>query len=346
MKYPTGDLPYLTSGLPGIGGRLRVQANDFIVEEVPLYQPSGSGNHLYISVTREGLTTPRVQEALARLFGLPQRSIGYAGLKDRNAQTTQVFSLPGLSPSQADRIERELVGVQVNWAQRHTNKLKSGHLLGNRFRIVVRGVGSGALEQVQSIIWKLQQEGAPNYFGPQRFGTEGDNAERGREALFGKGPRKRWLRRFLISAYQSLLFNRYLALRLERGLFGRLLPGDVAKKEATGGMFSIETPESEQERYQRGEIHFTGPLFGGKMWTATGEAGTLEAEVLAESGVTLEDFARNKIPGTRRPGRIWVPQIEIRQEAEDALAFSFFLRKGAFATSLLREIMKDDRAAR
>jgi len=346
MNNPTVGLPYLTADLPGTGGTLRHAPADFVVEEVPLYPAEGAGPHLYISLTREGMSTPRVQEMLAALFHLSPRQIGYAGLKDRNARVTQTFSLPGLEPDAAQRIASELEGIRVNWARQHRNKLKRGHLLGNRFTIVIRGVGSDALRRAQAIVGQLQVAGVPNYFGPQRFGREGDNARRGREALFGKGPRDRWLRSFLISAFQSLLFNRYLALRLQRGLFDRLLAGDIAKKEETGGLFTVENPADEQARYFRGEIHFTGPVFGGKMWAAEREAGVLEMEVLAESGVTLADFARKRVPGTRRPGRVWVPEIRLQAGQEGVLSLRFFLRKGAFATSLLREVMKDDLAAR
>ncbi len=346
MNNPTVGLPYLTADLPGTGGTLRQTPADFVVVETPLYPASGNGDHLHVSLTREGMTTPHVREMLAGLFQLSPQQIGYAGLKDRQARVTQLFSLPDLEPDDAQRIDAELEGIQVNWARKHRNKLKTGHLLGNQFTITIRNVGADALMRCQAITARLQTAGVPNYFGPQRFGNAGDNASRGREALLGHGPRDRWLRRFLISAFQSLLFNRYLALRLQRELFGRLLLGDIAKKEDTGGLFSVADPEQEQARYLRGEIHCTGPLFGSKMWDATGPAGALEAELWAESGVTRGDFARQRIAGTRRPGRVWVPEIHVQPVAEDALALHFFLRKGAFATSLLREVMKDDLAAR
>ena len=123
----------------------------------------------------------------------------------------------------------------------------------------------------------------PNFFGAQRFGIDGQNVVRGRAAFLGNGPREKWLNRLLISAYQSHLFNIYLAQRIERDLFDRLLDGDVCKKADTGGMFEVADPAAEQPRFDRGEITYTGPLFGKKMWAAAREAATLENTILARS---------------------------------------------------------------
>lgn len=337
------QLPFITPELPGIGGRFKAEPGHFVVEEVPLYEASGAGPHLYVSLTREDWTTRQVAEALARLFGLPVQDIGYAGLKDRHARCTQVFSLPGLRPDDAARIAAALP-FRVNWARNHRNKLKIGHLLGNRFRITITDLEvtpQEALARAQKIADVLSRRGLPNYFGPQRFGIQGRNVARGRQALLGQGPRDRWLRKLLISAYQSYLFNLYLKLRLELGLFGRLLVGDIAKKADTGGLFEVREPQREQPRYERGEIHFTGPLYGYKMWTTTGPAGELEARVLEEAGLTKEDFRRGRIAGTRRPGRIWLAGIELAL-AQDSLQLAFFLPKGAYATAVLREFIKRD----
>jgi len=124
-------LPYITGELPGVGGQLKAEPAHFVVEEIPLYEAGGSGAHLYVSLTREGWNTKQVADALADLFGVSRRDVGFAGLKDRNARCTQTFSLPGLAPEDAAHIEPALP-FQVNWARQHSNKLKVGHLLGKR----------------------------------------------------------------------------------------------------------------------------------------------------------------------------------------------------------------------
>lgn len=341
------DTPTITPELPGIGGRLKADPSHFVVEEIPVYEASGDGNHLFVSLTREGWTTRRVAEALANLYGLPVQDIGYAGLKDRQARCTQTFSLPGLAPEDSQKIEPALP-FRVNWARRHTNKLKIGHLLGNRFRITVVELAVSqeeALARAQAVAAAIAQRGVPNFFGDQRFGFEGANIPKGRKAFLGQGPRgDKWLNRLLTSAYQSHLFNRYLTRRIELGLFGQLLAGDVCKKAETGGMFEVKDAAAEQPRYERGEITFTGPIFGKKMWAAQAEAAELETSTLAEAELADEDLRRVHVDGTRRPARLWLPSIDL-QPCEDGLQVDFALPKGAYATVVLREFMKSTEGA-
>ena len=339
--------PTITSDLPGIGGQLKAEPSHFVVEEIPVYEASGEGTHLFVSLTREGWTTRRVAEALASLYDLPVQAIGFAGLKDRHARCTQTFSLPGLALEDSQRIEPALP-FQVNWARQHTNKLKVGHLLGNRFRITVVDLAvpqEEALVRAQAVAAAIAQRGVPNFFGPQRFGVDGANVEKGRKAFLGQGPRgDKWLHRLMISAYQSHLFNQYLARRIELGLFEQLLAGDVCKKADTGGMFEVQDAAAEQLRYRRGEITFTGPIYGKKMWAAQGPAAELEARILAEAELTEDDLRRVHTDGTRRPARLWLPAIELAP-CDDGLQVDFVLPKGAYATVVLREFMKSDEGA-
>ncbi len=349
-------LPYVTPELPGSGGRLRVAPDSFVVEEIPLYEPGDEGSHLYLRITKVNLTTKEVQQRIERLLGLPRGSVGYAGLKDKNARTTQTFSLPVAAGPEGDaalveRLRGELP-VEIHWARRHRNKLKAGHLLGNRFRIAIHDLPlppQEALARAEAVAARLRAGGLPNYFGPQRFGGQGDNALLGYEILVGtRRVGDRWLRRFLVSAYQSHLCNRYLALRVERGLFDRLLVGDVAKKHATGGLFDVEDLGAEQPRYEAHEISFTAPLFGYKLRRAQGEAALLEVEVEAETGLTDPEWRRANTEGTRRLGRLLLPDLRVVLEPEPVaaagapvLVVEFSLPKGGFATTLLREVMKE-----
>jgi tRNA pseudouridine13 synthase len=347
------NLPYISSDLPGVGGILRAAPDDFVVEEVPLYGAQGDGQHLYVNITKVGLTTKEVQIGLERLFGLNKGDVSFAGMKDKRARTTQTFSLsvghkpPVFAEMAGAKIEASLP-VKVNWARFHRNKLKPGHLLGNRFVVRIRDLVSApkeALPQAQAIVERLQATGLPNYFGSQRLGEGGANVRQGWAILHGeRGKRDRWLQRFLISAYQSYLCNRYLAERLQRGYFGRLLAGDVAKKYATGGMFDVADVAAEQPRFAAREISFTAPLYGPRMWMAKDDAAELENEVLRQAQVTLEDFGRVRVEGTRRMGRLLVTDLAVEAD-DEGLVLRFELRKGAFATTVLREVMKVDSAA-
>lgn len=346
-------LPYLTAAQPGIGGKLRASVDHFVVEELPLYEPAGEGQHLYVNITKSGLTTKEFQNGLARLFGANPNEIGFAGLKDKYARTTQTFSLPvSYSVSQQGdtgiallvaQIAEELP-VTVNWARYHRNKLKPGHLLGNQFQITVTDLtlsSDEALARAQKIAGELQQRGIPNFFGAQRFGHEGANVGKGLALLQEKRrERNPWLRKFLISSYQSYLCNRYLARRLTMGAFDHLLLGDVAKKYATGGMFDVVDLAAEQVRYAAQEIAFTAPLFGAKMWVAKEEAAIVENAILAEAEMPVQAWQKAKVDGTRRLGRLLLSDLQIEQQDSDKLVFRFSLPKGAFATIVLREFMK------
>jgi tRNA pseudouridine13 synthase len=342
------SLPYITEGLEGVGGMIKQQPEHFIVEETPAYDPSGYGDHLYVNITKKNLNTRDVQLELAKLFDVKPESVGKAGLKDKRSISTQSFSIlfEGEKPAASDveQIIESQVGVKVNWAKYHTNKLRSGHLRGNRFDILVTGLETGleeALTRAEAISRRLDVTGVPNFYGYQRVGEEGENTLAGWQLLQGeKRVRNRWLRRYLVSCYQSHLCNRYLAKRVERGLFGTLIHGDIAKKYDTGGMFWVEDVEAEQPRYVNKDITFTAPIYGYKMKNAKHEAHELEEAVLLDSGVTNDQFRKLKAKGTRRPGRI-VPIITV-SASDEGLRLRFELPKGGFATTVLREYMKNE----
>ncbi|HIQ12022.1 MAG TPA: tRNA pseudouridine(13) synthase TruD [Caldilineales bacterium] len=337
----TTQLPYITPELPGAGGEIKAEPEHFIVEEVALYAPTGEGEHTFARFTREGQTTREVVQHLARALNIWPEGIGYAGLKDKHARVTQVFSLPGISPARAEEAIRSL-GYEFEWAIPHNRKLRPGHLLGNRFTItILHPQAEDAMVRAQTIARALEARGLPNFFGEQRFGRFGDNATQGLAILTGqkRRPRQKWLTRLLISAYQSQLFNEYLALRMERGLFDKIVLGDLAKKTDTGGMFIVEDVAADQTRFDRGEITFTGPLFGYKMRQPQAEALALEADILARSPVTPDQWRKHRTDGNRRVGRIFLQPIQVKPHPL-GLRLTFYLPKGAYATILLREVMK------
>ncbi len=340
---PLSNIPFITPDLPGTGGEIKVEPDHFIVEEVPLYDPSGAGDHLFVSITRSGQTTQEIVQALASALGIPDRGIGYAGLKDKHARTTQVFSLPYVQPDQITDLDQK-IDAEVRWAIPHNKKLRPGHLLGNRFTItVLNPTAPDALDRAGVILEALNQRGLANFFGEQRFGTFGDNAEQGLSILTGqqKRPRAKWLHKLLASAYQSQLFNQYLALRIERNIFDRILAGDLVKKTDTGGMFTVEDVPTDQERFDQRKITFTGPLFGYKMRQPLDDAAAIEAEILQSSPVTEQQWRSNRVQGNRRAGRLFLAPVDLEPHPQ-GFNLSFFLPKGAYATILLREIIKSD----
>ncbi|RKH05990.1 tRNA pseudouridine(13) synthase TruD [Corallococcus sp. CA053C] len=334
-------LPRLTAGIPGCGGAFKLSPEDFEVEELPAYLPSGEGTHLYLWVEKRGRDTREVVRALATAMGVREDDIGVAGMKDRQAVTRQWLSVPATAEPRLP--EFALDGVSVLESKRHGNKLRTGHLKGNRFRLRLRGVKD--LGAARESFARLSAEGVPNYFGEQRFGRAGDNADLGRMLLLGQRLPKRpdrFQRKLYLSAFQSRLFNQALVQRLEAGTFATALLGDVLRKEETGGLFVCEAPEVDGPRVAAFEVSPAGPMFGPKMTASRGEVAEAEARLLVDAGITLSDFVRggDETEGTRRPYRVRLGAPDLTVDGEDAV-LTFELPRGAYATEVLHELLKD-----
>lgn len=334
------QLPTLTRDLPGCGGSFKATPEDFEVEEIPAYEPNGErdGEHLFLWIEKRGRSTQDVAKALARHCELQERDVSWAGLKDRQAVTRQYLCAPArfVEPKLSTFA---LEGVTVLKSARHRNKLKGGHLQGNRFTVMLRGVT--APEVAREALARLVKLGIPNYFGEQRFGVGGDNAERGKRILQAGGRhRDRFERKLFLSAYQSDLFNRVLARRLEADTFAKALLGDVLKKHETNGEFVCADPAVDQPRVESFEVSPTGPLFGPEMRRPEGEVDALEAQVLLDEGIERALFEKggNETIGARRLLRVPL-QLESVEGAE-ALRLKFTLPAGSYATVLLRELLK------
>ena len=394
--------PYLTAQLTGTGGTIKESPEDFRVEEIPSYLPCGSGEHCYLTIEKCGITTLEAIRRLAQALKVPERDIGYAGMKDAVGITSQTVSIQWVTSEQA--LALQLDGVRVVSAVRHSNKLKVGHLRGNRFCIVIRGVDPSAVQHVQAILDILARRGVPNYFGYQRYGAQGNShligaamlrgdwqgcvdhligeadavrdqewsaaigayrqgaldealrlfprhcrSERdvlqrlvARPGEYGKTfsavhPR---LKKLYLSAAQSFLFDRTLAVRIES--IDRLMDGDLACKHVNGACFLVEDAAAEAERVSTFEISASGPMFGCKMKRPEGAVWELEHGILEQAGLDLSAFDLSgglRMEGERRPLR--VPPGELSWSVSgDALTVEFTLPKGSYATSLLREITK------
>ena len=343
-------LPYLTEALPGIGGEIRTVPEDFIVNEVPVYEPCGEGEHTFFRVEKREITTPALVRQVAQALGISPRDVGSAGRKDKYAVARQTLSVWNVPPEQL--MDLDLENARVLWAKRHTNKLRIGHLLGNRFTLRIRDVHPEAEARAGAILDVLARRGVPNGYGRQRFGNRGDNDKIGLALV-----RKDWdvldwrgihnpsygQRRFYVNALQSALFNRVLTVRMREETMDDLLSGDIAKKHDTGGIFTVKDVEQERPRVASWEISATGPIYGYKMMEAQDEAAALEARVLDETDLTLDNFQPVKAKGSRRALRYRPTDLDWHVEG-DALIVTFFAPKGSYATLFLRELMKTDGA--
>ena len=345
--------PALPRGLPR--GVIKCSPEDFVVDEVPAYEPSGTGDHVYVRFRKRGLNTDDVVRAIAKAVSVQPRECGVAGMKDKVAVTTQWISVLGREPSFEERIRAlEIEGVEILEVTRHGNKLRTGHLKGNRFEIVVRDVPEGEEDAVHAAFARIAAEGVPNAYGAQRFGTYGDTAERARSWLTGKerAPADPRLRRLHFSALQSAIFNAVLEQRFADGTWKVPLDGDLLKKEDTGGLFVCTDVQLDRERAGRGEVCPTGPILGDRMRQPEREALALEQRIAAPfiEGVDLHR-ARSLGEGTRRALRLRVTEVSadtvaelmnspgelagVSAEQRGAVRVRFVLPKGAYATTVL-----------
>ena len=328
---------------------------DFTVEEIPLYEASGEGEHLLVEVRKKGLSTWELTDRLSNYLGVPRRQIGYAGLKDKHALTTQWLSLPAHLESRLADFRAE--GVAILRMKRHGNKLRVGHLKGNRFRLRFKKVLGVQREKVDRVLDWIETYGMPNYFGPQRFGNAGNNWQEGEALVAGElKVRERKMREFLIGSWQSRRFNDWLSERIAlsrlldafserevealrslpegslRGTkaqphFFKILQGDLMMHYPYGKLFYAEELAAEATRFAEKDRAPTGLLPGRKVRRAQESARILEAPW---------DDERIREPGSRRYAWIFPDEIRRRYLPERAhYELSFTLPKGSYATVLV-----------
>ena len=354
-------ITYITKDLPGIGGVMRTYPEDFIVEEIPAYDLINQGEHIFIEVTKKQITTQAVVGELAAALNIKSSDIGYAGMKDRQAVTTQRFSVPtalwplkeGCAPLSVSEViepcelaKRLIIPDNLTFQLKilglHNNKLRTGHLKGNRFTIRLRQCVSNWPELAEPIRQAIITDGFANFYGPQRFGREGNNAEIGLKGLkSGKIFGPKWRKWLIISALQSELFNVWLNERINDELFATAICGDVFGKLPQGGIFYSTEPQNEQPRLDAFEISPLGPIFGCKMFKAKEEALEREQRILDRYDIKLEEFKPLKAEGSRRKARLKIEDLEITSVEGDPV-FKFTLPSGSYASVLIGEFTKSD----
>ena len=317
--------------------RFRVAPEDFFVEELPSFAPSGEGEHLLLTIEKRGLNTAFVAKRLAQWAGIAEMGVGYAGLKDRHAVTRQRFSvhLPKkVSPDVAALDGDDLKVLEQHWHQR---KLPRGALAGNRFVLVLREL-VGERPAIEDRLRAILASGVPNYFGEQRFGREAANIEAARRMFAGERV-KREQRSILLSAARSALFNAVLAARVARGDWSSGADGDVWMLDGTHSVFGpTDLDETLRERVRAQDVHPTGPMWGLGELRSSGDVRALEQETtnaFADLRVGLEAAGLKQ---ERRALRMRVPGLEWRWLGDDALQLSFELAPGSYATEVLAEL--------
>lgn len=315
-------LPQWPNAYPASGARatLKLLNEDFIVTELPLQLPSGEGEHLWLDVEKNGANTAFVAQQLAEAAGVQERDVGYAGLKDRYALTRQWFSIYLPKGEPPDLTQLQHPEFKVLSQRRHVKKLRPGDLQGNRFRIVLRAV-SGDRDAIEANLQAVASQGVPNYFGAQRFGHDGGNVEQGRAMLAReirvRNPKKKGI---YLSAVRSFVFNEVLALRIQQGLWGKSLPGDV--------MDEAGRP--------------TGPLWGRGRVSATDQAQALEMGVAQRHPALCDGMEHAGLDQERRALVASPADMAWEWPQADQLVLTFSLPAGNYATSVLNEILRTE----
>jgi tRNA pseudouridine13 synthase len=330
--------PPRAHGAPLPAAQIKTEPEDFRVEEELSFAPSGAGPHRLLRVEKRGANTRWVAASLARLAEVSVAEVGYAGLKDRHAISVQWFSLPAARGSEEFWSTVHTDEFRVLESHLNARKLRRGALRGNHFRIRLRKV-AWPRDALEEKLTALRTQGAPNYFGAQRFGRDGFNLDRVAEWLqSGKRPAGRAERGFTLSAARALIFNAVLARRVQSAEWSRLAPGDLASLDGSGSHFRVDTVDAELERrLHEFDIHPSGPLWG------RGEPGTgdrileTELEVAREFAPVADLLAQEGLEQERRALRCVIRDLSMESEAA-GLTLSFTLGRGQFATSVLREI--------
>ena len=332
--------------------------DDFVVNEVPLYEFSNEGEHLILKLRKKDLTTWDAIEILANYLKCSTREFGYAGLKDKNAMTVQHISVHRKYEDALKSFSHE--NIKILETTYHNNKIKIGHLKGNNFFIRLKRVGLVEKQKIEEAFSKIAVFGMPNYFGFQRFGIDGENYKKGKQIVEGTlKERNRNLKQMFINAYQSYLFNAWLSKRIEisklieafepKEIFEKLnlpldevkrakkqphpfkiLTGDLLSHYPFGKIFIIDDLETESQKFFEKDRVPTGLLCGKRVKKSEGLAYEIEKDFEVQMS---ED-------GARRFAFVFPENLQSNyKEDKNHMELSFYLPKGSYATELIAEIL-------
>jgi tRNA pseudouridine13 synthase len=339
MSDLTAALPHALGG-PAGSGSIKLIPEDFVVEEVLGFAPSGDGEHVFLRIEKRHENTDYLARQLAKFAQVPVRNVGYAGLKDRHGRTIQWFSvqLPGQAGPDWTGFESDT--VRVLEVSRNARKLRKGTARGNRFELTVRDL-SAPPEPLAERLGAIAAHGVPNYFGPQRFGHDGQNLDRARE-LFADDPPKvtPHQRGLYLSAARSALFNQILAERVADNTWNTAIPGDVFMFPDSRSFFTPATITDELlQRVAAREIHPSGVLWGVAPSSATRSALAIENRAAGQFPDLARGLAAAGLDTSRRPFRVCPEAMRWEFPQPAMLTLSFTLPAGAYATAVLRELV-------
>lgn len=331
------DWPRALGGAVG-SAALRTVPEDFRVDEQLGFEPDGEGPHWLLQVRKRDANTLWVAGQLARVAGVPRREVGFAGLKDRHAVTTQYFTVPARDggPPASDDASWEVLS-----AVRHRRKLPRGALRGNRFVITARDF-RGDLDCLKERWAAAVDRGVPNYFGPQRFGHAAGNLGLARAAFAGKRMRRDKLG-LAYSAARSWLFNGVLARRVADANWDQVLEGEVLALDGSRSHFRADPADPAlAERLAAFDVHPSGPLWGRGTVPSGAAVAALEHQVAAQWPELRDGLIAAGLKQERRSLRLPVRAADLAILAPDSVRFAFELPAGAFATAVLREMLDTD----
>ena len=329
-------------GPPLARGRLRSQPEDFRVYEELGFAPDGDGEHVLLHLEKTGLNTNDLAQRLSSLSGIHLRDISFSGMKDRNAVTRQWFSvrMAGRDEPEWQRLA-EKGDVQVLEVARHRRKLKRGVHRSNRFELVLRELeGDGA--ELEARLQRIKVQGAPNYFGEQRFGRDGANLEQAqRWSQSGARRISRNKRSLYLSTLRSLLFNRLLADRVEAGDWNQVVPGDTCILAGTRSQFYCGQPDADIDaRCAEGDLHPALPLWGRGVEKLEDDGQARRLDVLQDQADTADFLVDQGLALDWRPSRLIPDDFCWQFCDDDSLQLEFRLGAGSFATALLAEFVR------
>ncbi len=334
------SLPY-AYGPPTNSGKLRTELEDFKVDELLGFSLSGSGEHAWLNIEKRGKNTLDVAEQLARYARVKLVEVGYGGLKDKHAVTSQWFSVGLAGKPDPDWRELDGDGLSILETGRHQRKLRRGAHAANRFHIRLRGV-TGDHQKIEKRLENISRGGVPNYFGEQRFGREGGNTAQALAWFAGqvRAPRSRHKRGLYLSAARAYLFNQFLAARVSAGSWLKPLTGDVCMLDGSRSFFVAEQVDQEiLHRLSSGDIHIACPMWGSGQREAGIEVQALENTLLGENNELAEGLEKQGLKLEYRSSRLLSNDFYWQFCEDDSIDLKFTLGKGGFATSVLREIV-------
>lgn len=324
-------------GHPTASGKIRSTPEDFQVDEVLGFEPSGAGEHACLLIRKRNSNTAFVAEQLAKLAGIKQMDVSYAGLKDRHAVTTQWFSLYLSSKPEPDWSRLNSDEIEVLTLTRHNRKLRRGALQGNRFKLVIREL-QGDIATLEPRLQQIATQGVPNYFGEQRFGH--DNLDRVTAMFEGRiKVRDRNKHSMYLSSARSAIFNQLLSQRVADESWSSGLPGDMMMLDGSHSVFlAQEIDATIKQRLQQQDIHPTGPLWGKGELPSRAEVQQREQQLQESFPLFCSGLEQAGMKQERRALRLPVRELQW-QLADELLTLSFFLPAGSYATVVLRELI-------